>query len=77
MPAIVLSVLIAVPLGRLAYRHPRVGGALLSAATLLYAIPALPLLIIISTLRVLIAVPGDDYRGVDAVRHRIDGAYRR
>ncbi len=50
VPAIVLSVLIAVPLGRLAYRHPRVGGALLSAATLLYAIPALPLLIIIPAL---------------------------
>ncbi|QCY47305.1 Osmoprotectant transport system permease protein [Glutamicibacter creatinolyticus] len=50
VPAIVLSVLIAVPLGRLAYRHPRLGGALLSAATLLYAIPALPLLIIIPAL---------------------------
>lgn len=47
LPAIVLSVLVAVPLGRMAYRFPRLGGALLSASTLLYAIPALPLLIII------------------------------
>ncbi|PRI11427.1 ABC transporter permease [Leucobacter massiliensis] len=47
VPAIALSVLIAVPLGRLAYRRPRIGGPLLSAATLAYAIPALPLLIII------------------------------
>jgi len=47
LPAIVLSALIAVPLGRLAYRSPTVGGPLLGAASLLYAIPALPLLIII------------------------------
>lgn len=46
-PAIVLSVLIAVPLGRLAYRRPAVGAPLLGAASLLYAIPALPLLIVI------------------------------
>ena len=46
-PAILLSVLIAVPIGRLAQRRPRLGGALLGAASLLYAIPALPLLIII------------------------------
>lgn len=50
IPAIVLSVAIAVPIGRLAYRRPRIGGPLLSAATLLYAIPALPLLIIIPVL---------------------------
>jgi osmoprotectant transport system permease protein len=49
-PAITLSTLIAVPLGRLAYRLPWVGGPLLGAATLLYAIPALPLLIIIPVL---------------------------
>ncbi|MFV0452981.1 MAG: ABC transporter permease [Propioniciclava sp.] len=47
IPAIVASVLIAVPLGRLAYRWPRIGGLLLSAASLLYAVPALPLLIVI------------------------------
>lgn len=47
VPAIVLSVLIAVPIGRLAFRHRRVGGPLLGAAALMYAIPALPLLVII------------------------------
>ncbi|MEE6273949.1 ABC transporter permease subunit [Georgenia sp. MJ206] len=47
VPAIVLSVLLAVPIGYLAARHPRAGGVLLGAATLLYAVPALPLLIII------------------------------
>ncbi|GAA2124677.1 ABC transporter permease [Glycomyces algeriensis] len=46
-PAILLSVLIAVPIGRLAQQRPRLGGPLLGAASLLYAIPALPLLIII------------------------------
>lgn len=47
IPAIVISVLIALPIGQLAHQHPKVGGPLLSAASLLYAIPALPLLIII------------------------------
>lgn len=47
VPAILASVLIAVPIGRLAYQRPRIGGPLLGAATLLYAIPALPLLIVI------------------------------
>ena len=47
VPAIVLSVLLAVPVGRLAFRRPRLGGALLGGASLLYAIPALPLLIVI------------------------------
>lgn len=47
VPAIMFSVLIAVPLGRLAYRRPAVGGPLLGVASLLYAIPALPLLIVI------------------------------
>lgn len=45
--AIVLSTLIAVPIGRLAFRRPLIGSPLLTAAALLYAIPALPLLIII------------------------------
>lgn len=47
VPAIIVSVLIAVPIGWLSFRHPRLGGPLLGAASLLYAIPALPLLIII------------------------------
>ncbi|KAM9864890.1 Glycine betaine/carnitine/choline transport system permease protein OpuCD [Leucobacter aridicollis] len=47
LPAILLATLIAIPIGRLAFRYGRLGGALSSAATLLYAIPALPLLIII------------------------------
>jgi len=54
LPAIVLSVLVAVPLGRFAQRRPRVGGPLTSAAALLYAIPALPMLIIVP---VLLGVP--------------------
>ncbi|GGA64015.1 glycine/betaine ABC transporter permease [Pseudoclavibacter endophyticus] len=45
--AVLLSVVIAVPIGRLAYRLPKVGGPILSAATLLFAIPALPLLILV------------------------------
>lgn len=47
LPAILISVLVAVPIGRLAFRRPRIGGPLLTVATLAYAIPALPLLIII------------------------------
>jgi len=47
IPAIVLSAVIAIPVGRFAFKKPRVGGPVLSTATLLYAIPALPLLIII------------------------------
>lgn len=47
VPAILLSVLVAVPIGRLAFRRRRVGSVVLSAASLLYAVPALPLLIIV------------------------------
>lgn len=47
IPPIIIAILIAVPIGRLSFRHPRIGGPLLTASTLLYAIPALPLLIII------------------------------
>ncbi|MCF2706999.1 ABC transporter permease [Arcanobacterium haemolyticum] len=50
LPAIALSALIALPIGRYAYTHPPVGGTLLSFTTLLYAIPALPLLVIIPSL---------------------------
>ncbi|THV41814.1 ABC transporter permease [Glycomyces buryatensis] len=47
VPAVLLSVLIAIPIGQLANRRPTVGGFVLGAASLMYAIPALPLLIII------------------------------
>ncbi|MCD0445352.1 ABC transporter permease [Glycomyces sp. A-F 0318] len=47
VPAVLLSVLIAVPIGRLANRRRVLGGLVTGAATLMYAIPALPLLIII------------------------------
>lgn len=50
VPAIIFSTVIAVPLGRFAYRKPKVGGMILGATSLLYAIPALPLLIIIPAL---------------------------
>lgn len=50
VPAILLSVLIAVPIGRLAFRYRRTGGVVTTAATLLYAIPALPVLIVIPLL---------------------------
>lgn len=49
-PAIVASVLIAVPIGRLAYRMPPLGSPLLTVTSLMYAIPALPMLIIIPAL---------------------------
>ncbi|MCL1837790.1 MAG: ABC transporter permease subunit [Propionibacteriaceae bacterium] len=48
LPAILLSILIAVPIGYLAVRLRWLGKPLLLTATLLYAIPALPLLIIIA-----------------------------
>ena len=47
IPAIVVSTIIAVPIAYFAYKRPIIGGPLLSAATLLYAIPALPLLALI------------------------------
>jgi osmoprotectant transport system permease protein len=47
IPAILASVVIAVPIGRLAARRPRIGAPVLTVATLVYAIPALPLLILI------------------------------
>jgi len=47
IPAILVSIIIAVPIGRLAQRHRLVGGPLLGLASLMYAIPALPLLIVI------------------------------
>lgn len=50
VPAVLLSVLIAVPLGWVGFRFPLVGRPLTVAAGLLYAIPALPLLIVIPAL---------------------------
>ncbi|MHA6525061.1 ABC transporter permease [Tessaracoccus sp. G1721] len=47
VPAVAVSLLVALPLGWLAHRRPRVGGPVLATATLLYAVPALPLLIVI------------------------------
>ncbi|WP_309055715.1 ABC transporter permease subunit [Streptomyces sp.] len=47
VPAVLISILVAVPIGRLAFLRPRLGSPLLTAAALLYAIPALPLLIIV------------------------------
>ncbi|MDO5092073.1 MAG: ABC transporter permease [Propionibacteriaceae bacterium] len=45
--AIVAATLVAVPLGRLASEQPRLGGGLLTALALLYAVPSLPLLVVI------------------------------
>ncbi|MCW3492666.1 ABC transporter permease [Microbacterium sp. SSM24] len=47
IPAILLTVLIAVPLGRFAQASGRGRGALLAVTGILYAIPSLPLLIVI------------------------------
>lgn len=50
LPPILLSILIAVPIGLFASRTRRIGGLVLSAATLLYCIPALPLIIVVPTI---------------------------
>jgi len=50
VPAIVISVLVAVLLGRVAWRWPRAGTLVLGTASLLYSVPALPLLIVIPVL---------------------------
>lgn len=50
VPAIVISVLVAVVLGRVAWRWPRAGTVVLGTASLLYSVPALPLLIVIPVL---------------------------
>ncbi|UUW87283.1 ABC transporter permease [Pimelobacter simplex] len=50
VPAVVLSVAIAVLLGRIAWRWPRIGTVVLGTASLLYSVPALPLLIVIPIL---------------------------
>lgn len=50
LPPIVLSFIIAIPLGWLAKRFPPARGTILTLASLLYAIPSLPLLIVIPVL---------------------------
>lgn len=50
VPAIVLSVLVAIPLGWLAHSKPRIHGPLLSGVGLLYAIPSLALFILVPSL---------------------------
>ncbi|MCR1785766.1 ABC transporter permease subunit [Nocardioides carbamazepini] len=50
VPAVVVSVLIAIVLGRIAWRWPRAGTVVLGTASLLYSVPALPLLIVIPVL---------------------------
>lgn len=47
LPAIVASFILAVPLGWLGAHHPHWGRVVTTAASLLYTIPALPLLIVI------------------------------
>lgn len=47
VPAVAVTIAVSVPIGRLAYKNPKLGRPLLGIASLLYAIPALPLLIII------------------------------
>ena len=44
---IVLGFVIALPIGWYANRHPRLRGTLLSAGSILYTIPSLPLFVII------------------------------
>ena len=50
VPAIIASVLIAVPIGAWAQRSKGVGGVVLSFLTVLFAVPSLPLLIVIPVL---------------------------
>ncbi|MEV5000867.1 ABC transporter permease [Nocardioides sp. LML1-1-1.1] len=54
VPAVLISVVVAVVLGRVAYRWPRAGTVVLGFASLLYSVPALPLLIVIP---VLLSIP--------------------
>jgi osmoprotectant transport system permease protein len=46
---VVVGLVVALPLGRFAFRHPALGAPLLGGAGILYAIPSLPLLIMIPT----------------------------
>lgn len=50
LPPILFSLLIAIPIGRYAFSHPLFGRPLLNAASLMYAVPSLPLIITIPTI---------------------------
>ncbi|MHC9549081.1 ABC transporter permease [Corynebacterium diphtheriae] len=54
VPAIVISVLVAVPVGLFAAHHPRVGNTVVQVTSLAYTIPALPMLVIVPFI---VAVP--------------------
>ncbi|HWJ67703.1 MAG TPA: ABC transporter permease subunit [Nocardioides sp.] len=54
VPAVLASIVAAIVLGRVAWRWPRIGTVVLGVASLLYSVPALPLLIVIP---VLLAIP--------------------
>lgn len=54
VPAIVISVLVAVPVGLFATRHPRVDNTVVQVTSLAYTIPALPMLVIVPFI---VAVP--------------------
>lgn len=54
VPAIVISVLVAVPVGLFAARHPRVGNTVVQVTSLAYTIPSLPMLVIVPFI---VAVP--------------------
>lgn len=54
VPAVLISIVVAIALGRIAWRWPRVGTVVLGAASLLYSVPALPLLIVVP---VVLSVP--------------------
>lgn len=47
LPAICASILIAVPIGAWAQRSKKLGSAVLSLLSLLYAVPSLPLLVVV------------------------------
>lgn len=47
VPAVLVAILVAVPVAYLAQRRPRAGQPVLTGLSLLYAIPALPLLVVI------------------------------
>lgn len=50
VPSILISLVAAVALGRIAHRFPRLRQSVLGSASIVYAIPALPLLILIPAL---------------------------
>lgn len=54
LPPIVFSLLIAIPIGRYAFSHTLFGRPLLNAASLMYAVPSLPLII---TIPIIIGTP--------------------